>query len=240
MEKQLTKNNLFYRFGFSSFLSEDQLQELLAHFRTQKSAEASISGGRAPVVTAEIEGLGPVVIKQYMRGGIMRFVLKNRYVKCGKTRSQVEFESMHKLRRLGIRAPEPVAYAYRGFPLYFAWLITREIKNSCTLAQLSCQDITRVSCIMEKVIEQIDRLIACRFLHVDLHPGNILVDGDDNIYIIDFDKGHLSSAKKEKLYKVYYQRWRRAIVKHQLPKILDDLLLKGLNNLSGKPEKFEN
>ena len=229
MEKQLTKNSLCYRFGFSRNLSDDQLKEILTHFPRQKTAVASISGGRTPVATAEIEGLGPVVIKQYMRGGIIRFVFKNRYVKFGKTRSQIEFGSMLKLRQLGIRTPEPVAYAYRGFPLYVAWLITREIENSCTLAELSCQDVQRVSGIMDKVIEQIDRLIACRFLHVDLHPGNILVDGDDNVYIIDFDKGHVSSTKKEKLYDVYYQRWRRAIVKHQLPKILDDMLLKGLN-----------
>ena len=134
---------------------------------------------------------------------------------------------MNKLRQLGIRTPEPVAYAYRGFPFYVAWLITREIKNSCTLAEVSCQDPQRVSRIMDKVIEQIDRLIERRFLHVDLHPGNILVDGDDNIYIIDFDKGHMSSTKREQLYAVYYQRWRRAVVKHRLPEILDDMLLKG-------------
>jgi tRNA A-37 threonylcarbamoyl transferase component Bud32 len=233
MEKLLTKDNLNYRFGFSRNLSDNQLKEILTHFRTQKTAEASISGGRAPVATAVIKGLGPVIIKQYLRGGIMKFILKNRYVKFGKPRSQVEFESMLKLRKYGIRAPEPVAFAYRGFPLYFAWLITREIEQSCTLAELNCQDINRVSNIMDKVIEQIDKLVECRFFHVDLHPGNILVDGDDNIYIIDFDKGHLSSTQKEQLYDAYYQRWRRAIAKHQLPKILDDMLLKGLNNLSG-------
>jgi len=147
---------------------------------------------------------------------------------------------MHKLRQLGIRTPEPVAYAYRGFPLYCAWLITREINQACTLAELDVQDTSRVSIIMDKVIEQIDKLVECRFIHVDLHPGNILLDGDDNIYIIDFDKGHRSSTPREKLYDVYYQRWRRAIAKHQLPKTLDDMLFKGLNNLSGKPEKFEN
>lgn len=238
MEKLLTKKNLSYRFGFSGNFDDDQLKEILTHFRTQKTAEASISGGRATVATAVIEGLGPVVIKQYLRGGIMRFILKNRYVKFGKPRSQVEFEAMLRLRKLGIRAPEPVAYAYRGFPLYFAWLITRQIEQSCTLAELSCHDINRVSNIMDKVIEQIDRLVECRFIHVDLHPGNILVDGDDNIYIIDFDKGHVSSTQKEQLFDVYYQRWRRAIAKHQLPKILDDLLLKGLNNLSGNTVKI--
>ena len=162
----------------------------------------------------------------------MRFFLKNRYLKCGKTRSQNEFELMHKLRQRGIRTPEPIAYAYRGFPLYSAWLITRKIKNSCTLAELSRQDIKRVARIMEKVFEQIDRLVECRCVHIDLHPGNILVDQDNNIYIIDFDKGYFSSAKKEKLYDTYYRRWQRSIIKHQLPVILEEMFKKRLQQYS--------
>ena len=229
MEQQLTKKYLFYRFGFSRHLTDDQLKELVTHFPAQRAVAASISGGRAPVAITAIKGIGSVVIKQYMRGGCMRFILKNRYVKCGKTRSQVEYELMHKLRQLGIRTPEPVAYAYRGFPLYLAWLITRKIKKACTLAELSCQDINRVPGIMEKVIEQTDRLIECRCMHVDFHPGNILVDGDDNIYIVDFDKGYLSSSKREKLCDQYCKRWRRSIIKHHLPPILDEMLQKGLN-----------
>ena len=234
-EIQLKKGNHVYCFGFSENLGNEQLQEMLTHLRTPKPAEASLAGGRAPITTAEIKGLGPVVVKPYMRGGIIRHILKSRYVKFGKPRSRAEFESISELRKLGIRAPEPLAYAYRGFPLYRAWLITREVENACTLAELACRDISRVAAAMGKVIEQIHKLTECGFIHVDMHPGNILVDSDDNIYIIDFDKGHRSSVPAERLYSVYCRRWRRAIIKHQLPKILDDMLVKGLNKLTDLP-----
>jgi 3-deoxy-D-manno-octulosonic acid kinase len=142
---------------------------------------------------------------------------------------------MTKLQRHGIRTPEPVAYAYCGFPLYVAWLVTRQIENASTLADLDCRDIDRVTAVMGQVVEQIDKLVEYGFIHVDLHPGNILVDGDDVIYIIDLDKGRRSSSPKERLYGVYYRRWRRSIVKHQLPKILDDMFIKGLNRLTDMP-----
>ncbi len=234
-ETQLTKNGRLFSFGFSGNLDSNHLEALLTHLPWRKAPTASISGGRAPVTTAVIEGLGPVVIKQYMRGGIIRYFLKNRYVKFGKPRSQVEFESMSELRKLGISAPEPLAYAYSGYPLYCAWLITREVESACTLAELDCRDISRVAGVMVKVIEQIHKLAECGFIHVDLHPGNVLVDRDDNIYIIDFDKGHRSTLPPKRLCGIYYRRWRRAIVKHQLPKILDDLLLEGLKKLADIP-----
>ena len=229
MDKQLKKKYIFYRFGFSTYLTDDQLKELVIHFPAQRTVAASISGGRAPVATTAVKGIGPVVIKQYMRGGFMRLVLKNKYVKCGKTRSQVEYELMHKLRQLGIRTPEPVAYAYHGFPLYMAWLITRKIENACTLAELSCLDTHRVPGIMEKVIEQTGKLIECRFMHVDLHPGNIVVDGAGQTFLVDFDKGRNYLGSREKLRNRYLARWQRAVTKHRLPEMLTEMLQAGLN-----------
>jgi 3-deoxy-D-manno-octulosonic acid kinase len=223
MEMPKTQKYLDYHFGSLRQLTDDQLKALLTHLQTQPPPGTSVLGGRAAVITTDVDGLGPVAIKQFKRGGLIRFIIKNKYMKYGKTRGQIELELMHRLRQRGIRTPEPIAYAYRGFPLYAAWLITRKIKNACTLAEFCGQDTKRVNRIMISVLDQIDRLVECGCMHVDLHPGNILVDQNDHIYLIDFDKGYFSSANRQKLYDTYYKRWRRSIIKHRLPTILDEM-----------------
>jgi len=133
------------------------------------------------------------------------------------------------VRNLGINAPEPVAYAHRGCIFYQAWLVSRAIKHPLSLALLSLKDEKKTRQAMESVIGQISLLIQNDILHVDLHPGNIVVDGADQIFLVDFDKGQIHPGSKEKLRNRYLTRWQRAVTKHRLPDILTDLLLAGLN-----------
>jgi predicted unusual protein kinase regulating ubiquinone biosynthesis (AarF/ABC1/UbiB family) len=61
-----------------------------------------------------------------------------------------------------------------------------------------------------------------RILHVDLHPGNILVDTRPQVYIIDFDKAVTTAYHSSKLRQRYIRRWRRAVIKHELPLFLHE------------------
>ena len=133
------------------------------------------------------------------------------------------------VRNLGINAPEPVAYAHRGCIFYQAWLISRAIKHPLSLALLSLKDEKKTRQAMESVIGQISLLIQNDILHVDLHPGNIVVDGADQIFLVDFDKGQIHPGRKEKLRNRYLSRWQQAVTKHRLPDILTEMLQAGLN-----------
>jgi 3-deoxy-D-manno-octulosonic acid kinase len=55
---------------------------------------------------------------------------------------------------------------------------------------------------------------------VDLHPGNILLDGNNTIFIIDFDKAYRYSKSKTQLARAYQNRWTRAVHKYKLPERL--------------------
>ncbi len=81
---------------------------------------------------------------------------------------------------------------------------------------------------MEKLLQSLSILINNNIHHVDLHPGNVLVDIDNNVFIIDFDKAHYFSKSKKKLKKKYFYRWKRAIIKHGLPHMLNEIMYAGL------------
>jgi len=218
-----------YHFGFYLNLTDSQLRTLTGLFHHPGPSGVPVLGGRTSLTPAQLNGIGSVVIKHYRRGGLMRYFIKQRYLKLGKTRAQIEFEMLQVVRNLGINAPEPVAYAHRGCIFYQAWLVSRAIKHPLSLALLSLKDEKKTRQAMESVIGQISLLIQNDILHVDLHPGNIVVDGADQIFLVDFDKGQIHPGSKEKLRNRYLTRWQRAVTKHRLPDILTDLLLAGLN-----------
>ena len=81
-----------YHFGFSLNLTDSQLRSLTGFFHHPDSIGVSLLGGRTSVTPAKLDGIGSVVIKHYRRGGLMRYFIKHRYLKFGKTRAQREFE----------------------------------------------------------------------------------------------------------------------------------------------------
>jgi len=218
-----------YHFGFSLNLTDSQLRTLTGFFHQPDASGVSILGGRTSVTPAQLDGIGSVVIKHYRRGGLMRYFIKRRYLKFGKTRAQREFELLDIVGTLGIKIPQPIAYAYRGRLLYRAWLVTREIHQPLSLARLSLQDEKKTGTAMESVIEQISSLIQNNILHVDLHPGNVVVDAAGKVYLLDFDKGSVYHGNRQKLKNRYLTRWQRAVAKHRLPGMLTEMLQAGLN-----------
>lgn len=216
--------------GSSIHLSEQQAKQLVALFNKPPRPVNSVLGGRTSPAAGHINGIGDVVVKHYTRGGLVRHFVKRRYLRWGKIRSRVEFELLQKVIQLGINAPRPIAYAYQGMLFYKAWLATEEIKQHQTLAQVSLTDPELAYLLTDKVVVQVATLIHNDILHVDLHPGNVLVDQNKNIFLIDFDKTRFRQWRRDKLRQKYMKRWKRAVIKHRLPdrlyKAMDTALLK--------------
>jgi len=212
-----------YHFGSPSHIANQQLKQLIKFFNLPKHTINSALGGRTSITVARLEGIGSVVIKYYRRGGAIRYLIKQRYLKYGKTRCQIEYELLQKVRNLGINAPEPVAFAYRGRLFYQCWLVTREIKDHQTLVQISRSNEEHARMVMKEVVKQVSMLIKNKILHVDLHPGNVIVDNQNQVYLLDFDKGGIFTGEANALRSRYRRRWDRAIQKHRLPEMLSEV-----------------
>lgn len=217
-----------YWFGSRQTLSTELMQQFIDIFSQPRPPASATLGGRIPVVRQRISGYGPVVVKQYLRGGLARHFNTRRYLKLGKTRCQQEFDLLHKVRGLGINAPSPIAFAYRGTLAYAAWLVTSEIIDAEPLAQIKDKKGAGTAAKMRSVIAQTQHLIDHKILHPDLHPGNILINTDNQAFIIDFDKGGIYRGNRKRLRRRYLNRWARAVKKYDLPERLITELEAGL------------
>lgn len=181
-------------------------------------------GGRAPVKHVSMGLLGPVVIKSYRRGGMMARLTRDRFTRVGKTRSRREFEFLTHAARAGVTVPTPLIHVSEGFPFYRAWLVTREINGHGSFIDLTRKNPEKAAELMPVISRNIQFLIQDNIHHVDLHPGNIILNGDGIPHIIDFDKACFTYCATARLKSRYEKRWNRAVAKHRLSSQL--LLLK--------------
>ena len=226
-----TKYRSFF-FGSSVRLSQNTLDRLILIFRSKQPSDddfpclihlsadrhESILNGRGIVKHIKIPESGHVVVKDYKRGGLVYYFNQDLHINIGgKIRSQREFDMLVQAKKAGVNVPEPVAYAGRGSLFYRTWLITKRINNYQNFADLSLKDSKRAVQIFPEISDSIKKLIKAHIYHVDLHPGNILIDMNNKNYIIDFDKAFIFKGSKHKLIRLYKKRWARAVLKYHLP-----------------------
>ena len=146
----------------------------------------------------------PLVLRHYYRGGLIRHISQSHYIfsGMGRTRALREFDLLLQLYDLSLPAPRPYACCVkrRGM-VYQASLITYRLAGT-TLAQRLVAD----GCLAEnddsnaRLWQQIGHVIA-RFhsagvYHADLNAHNIMIDNDDQIYLLDFDRGSMKALPR--------------------------------------------
>ncbi len=217
-----------YRIGSTGGLTDSQMDMLIQAFHAAGETPGGTLNGRTQVQAKELPGAGRVIIKAYHRGGVLRRINRRTYLGPGRPRSQAEFERLQQVRRIGVNAPEPLAFAVRGKLLYHAWLVTKEIPDARPLSAISLDSPRAAAAAMPALTEQVQRLIRSRIHHVDLHPGNVLLDPKNRVYLIDFDQSRISRSSAQKLARRYCRRWQRAVLKYSLPRELDESFQAGL------------
>ncbi len=167
-------------------------------FRTEwfeaEGGSEGLEGGRGSVGVIATP-VGTLVRRNYLRGGLPRHLIRDRYLWTGaeRTRSFREFVVTHALHQAGLPVPEPIAACYwRSWFGYRATLLTRLIPNARGLHS-RLPESSQPDELLNEVAEVIARLHAHRVWHADLNATNILVDDAGTIWLIDFDRAELGA-----------------------------------------------
>lgn len=214
-----------YCFGACTPLDTASLDTLIHAFTHGSPEKPGLLQGRMLARFATIPEAGRVVIKSYQRGGIISLFTRDIFLRTGNIRSRKEFEGLALAARAGVRVPRPVAFASQGGFFYKAWLITAEIHGHRSFAELCMTEEKKAAALIPEISQDVQLLINSGIFHVDLHPGNILVDHHGTPCIIDFDKALYQPEHKKKLAEKYQKRWTRAVDKYRLPASVTDLHL---------------
>ena len=152
-------------------------------------AQRVASGGRAAAWFIQIESLEGV-LRHFRRGGLLARLVRERYVWTGlaRTRSFAEFDLLRRMWQAGLPVPRPLAAAvWRTGFTYRAALLTMRIPDAQPLAR--CLE----PAVWFRAGQAIAQMHRFEVWHADLNVFNILVDRQNKVWIIDFDRGRSGS-----------------------------------------------
>lgn len=155
-----------------------------AHNKVLGSAQ-----GRGTTWFVQTEQL-PAALRHYRRGGLFGKIIKDHYwfSQWHKTRSCEEFQLLQHLVSEGVNVPRPIAArAVKRTVCYQADILTQKIEGAQDLVAI-LQQRTLAPEIYQLIGEQIRKLHQANINHTDLNIHNILLDNDNKVWIIDFDK----------------------------------------------------
>lgn len=159
-----------------------------AHYGAQAEPVAGEGGrGAAWFVSGDF---GEGVLRRYRRGGFMASISRDRYLWQGelRVRSVAEHRLLADLRSLGLPVPAPIAAAYwRSGLTYTASILVERIASVRSFAGLVTADAdTAPWAAAGATLARFHRLGA---RHADLNAHNMIVDSDEQVWLIDWDKG---------------------------------------------------
>ncbi len=148
------------------------------------------SRGRGVTWFVQEPGKPALVLRHYWRGGLMGRLLGDRFwlTPLARSRAMAEFSLLTRLRELGLPVPRPAAARRVRHGLFYrADLLIERIPGARDLVQiLREQPLSEAQ--WQAVGGVIRQLHGAGAYHSDLNAHNLLLDGDGQVWVIDFDK----------------------------------------------------
>ena len=158
-------------------------------FELRSGNTLQASAGRQPVYRFEAKD-HHFVLRHYFRGGVPAYFTKDRFLFRGwqATRPYQELNILQAMIQVGLPVPYPVAARCRTTRLsYTADIIMHEIPGAQPIAEILTKRAL-TSAEWSEIGNTIRRFHRLGFQHVDLNATNILLDGNSQIHLVDFDR----------------------------------------------------
>lgn len=133
---------------------------------------------------------GPMVLRQYRRGGLAARLSRDRYWWSGEARVRgiAEFRLLQEVARRGVPVPAPVATLYRRHGAHYrAAILLERIQGARTLAELAGEGAAP----WDEAGRLVARAHRAGLDHADLNADNVLFDARGAPWLIDLDRGRL-------------------------------------------------
>jgi len=198
-----------------AFLADDDSAKLFfTDMNDDASDESADKPGRGE---ARFFQCGPhaLVVKHYLRGGWLARFVRDQYYGCDAevTRAFREWRLLATMREKGLPVPKPVAArVVMKHCFYRADLVTLQIQDARTLSQyLSEAGFKQEG--WQAIGECIKRFHRHGVYHADLNASNILINQQQELFVLDFDKG---AIKMGDLWKIdNLDRLKRSLLKYK-------------------------
>ncbi|MHA2877333.1 3-deoxy-D-manno-octulosonic acid kinase [Vibrio campbellii] len=147
------------------------------------------ASGRGTTWFVQLDSM-QAALRHYRRGGLFGKLVKDQYWFSGweQTRSAQELNLLQILIDAGVNVPRPIAaQAVKTGLTYQADLLSERIPNARDLVSI-LQEKPLTEVMYQKVGQEIAKMHRANVNHTDLNIHNILIDDQDKVWIIDFDK----------------------------------------------------
>jgi len=149
----------------------------------------SWESGRQAISRLTILGVA-MILRHYCRGGVPSRLTKDQFIFSGfrRCRCYQEMMLLNTMWQANLPVPKPIAAKCQRRGLFYkADLIMAEIGNTKTLAETLSQASLSNSAWM-KIGQVIHQFHTYGIEHVDLNANNILIDSNEDVFLIDFDR----------------------------------------------------
>lgn len=170
--------------------------------------------GRGETLLVVDDSNHKAIIRHYWRGGLIGKILKDNFLifSSSSRRALNEFDMLITMRKMGLPVPRPILARCEESALFVRNdIVVEEIPGATNVTRIL---VTRCLTDLEisKMGDALGKLFRAGVYHTDLNINNILIDGADNVWIIDFDKCYFRTVSL-KIYKKMVSRLKRSFAK---------------------------